>query len=75
MTAVDSDFTSECIDCTDIADIITGVDSQLGVLDIFRVISIHIQCEAVIFFRLECAAASSIIDRQIAIIAHRDQRP
>ena len=75
MTTVDRNFTSECIDSTDIADIITVVDSQLGVLDIIRVISINIQCEAVIFFRLECAAASSIIDRQIAIVAHRDQRP
>ena len=75
MTTVDRDFTSECIDCADIADIITGIYGQPGVLDIFRVISIHIQCEAVIFFRLECAAANSIIDRQITIVAHRDQRP
>ena len=75
MTAVDCDFTGECIDCTDIANVIASIDSQLGVLGILRVISIHIQCEAVIFFRLECAAANSIINRQITIVAHRDQRP
>ena len=75
MTTVDRDLTGERIDCTDIANVIASVDSQLGVLDILCVIGIHIQCKAVIFFRLECAAASSIIDCQITIVAHRDQRP
>ena len=75
VTSVDRDFTGERIDCTDIANVIASVDSQLGVLDIICVIGIHIQCKAVIYFRLECAAASSIINGQVAIVTHRDQRP